>query len=127
MSAEQRSMEVFKFFCTDEFIESSPDAFKVYHKATVGFPTPTYIFRRQGEAIAAFDTWERLPSISAPTMIITGTSDQLVPFRNSELLQARIPGAELKLLPDKKHGFFIEAMDIVRISIDGFMQRRAVK
>lgn len=124
MSPEQRSMEVFKFFCTQDFIRDNPGVFRTYHEATMRYPTPTCTFRRQGEAIAAFDTWDRLPSIKAPILVITGTDDQLVPSRNSELLAGRIPGAELKLLPGKKHGFFIEAMDQTLVSVDGFIERK---
>jgi hypothetical protein len=58
-------------------------------------------------------------------MIITGTDDRLVNFKNSQLMEEMIPGAELTLLQDKRHGFFIEAMDSTRIFINGFMKRRS--
>jgi len=125
MTPEQRSMTVFRFFCTDEFIETNKESFDYYHRVTSENPTPAYIFKRQAEAIAAEDTWDRLPSIKSPTMIITGTDDHLVNFKNSELLEERIPGAELTLLQDKRHGFFIEAMDSTRIFVNGFMKRRS--
>ncbi|MCX6007740.1 MAG: alpha/beta hydrolase [Chloroflexi bacterium] len=123
MTPEQRSREVFRFFCSDEFVEENPDALKEYHEATIEYPTPTYIFARQAEAISKFDTWDRLEKIKAPTMIITGTSDHIIPFKNSEFLEQRIPGAELTLLQDKRHGFFIEGMDSTRIFVNGFMKR----
>ena len=125
MTPEQRSMTVFKFFCSDEFIETDKESFNYYHRVTTEFPTPVHIFKRQAEAISAEDTWDRLPSIKSPTMIITGTDDRLVNFKNSELLEERIPGAELTLLQDKRHGFFIEAMDSTRIFVNGFMKRRS--
>jgi len=125
MTLEQRSMTVFKFFCSDEYIESNRTAFEYYHKVTTDYPTPLFVFKRQAEAIAAEDTWDRLPDIKSPTMIISGTDDHLVNFKNSELLKERIPGAELTLLQDKKHGFFIEAMDSTRIFVNGFMKRRS--
>jgi pimeloyl-ACP methyl ester carboxylesterase len=125
MTPEQRSMTVFKFFCSDEFIETDKESFNYYHRVTTEYPTPAYIFKRQAEAISAEDTWDRLLSIKAPTMIITGTDDRLVSFKNSQLLEERIPGAELTLLQDKKHGFFIEAIDSTRIFVNGFMKRRS--
>jgi len=70
---------------------------------------------------------DRLPGIKSPTMIITGTADRIVPFKNSELLEERIPGAELVLLQDKQHVFFIEAMDSTRIFVNGFIKRKAKK
>ena len=127
MTPEQRSMTVFKFFCSEEFIQENPEAFKYYHQVTTDYPTPTFTFKRQAEVILKEDTWDRLPGIKAPTMIITGTADRIVPFKNSELLEERIPGAELVLLQDKLHGFFIEAMDSTRIFVNGFMKRKARK
>jgi len=127
MTPEQRSMTVFRFFCSDQFIENNKESFNYYHRVTTEYPTPVYIFKRQAEAISKEDTWDRLPSIISPTMIITGTDDHLVNFKNSELLEERIPGAELTLLQDKRHGFFIEAMDSTRIFVNGFMKRRSKK
>lgn len=127
MTPEQRSRAVFSFFCSEEYMQENPDALKYYHAVTTQYPTPTSTFARQAEAISKEDTWDRLPGIKAPTMIITGTSDRIVPFKNSELLEERIPGAELVLLQDKLHGFFIEAMDSTRIFINGFMKRKARK
>ncbi|MBN1689913.1 MAG: alpha/beta hydrolase [Dehalococcoidia bacterium] len=125
MTPEQRSMTVFRFFCSEEFIETNKGAFDYYHRVTNEYPTPLHIFKRQSEAISMEDTWDRLPSIKAPTMVISGTDDRLVNFKNSELLAKRIPGAELTLLQDKRHGFFIEAVDSTRIFINGFMKRRS--
>jgi pimeloyl-ACP methyl ester carboxylesterase len=127
MAPEQRTLEVFKFFCTEEFIEANPEALKYYHRVTTECPTPLRTFRRQGEAVAKFDTWERLPNIKAPTMLIHGTDDKIIPFENSQILEERIPGAELTLLQDKRHGFFIEAMDSTRIFINGFLKRKSGK
>ncbi len=127
MPPEQRTLEVFKFFCTEEFIEANPEALKYYHKVTTEYPTPLRTFRRQAEAVAQFDTWERLPNITAPTLLIHGTDDKIIPFENSQILEERIAGAELVLMQDKRHGFFIEAMDSTRIFINGFLKRKAGK
>jgi pimeloyl-ACP methyl ester carboxylesterase len=47
--------------------------------------TPMFVFRRQMEAIGRFDTHDRLGKIAAPTLVITGNRDVLVPPRNSEV------------------------------------------
>ena len=127
MAPEQRSRTVFSFFCSEEYIQANPDALKYYHMVTMQYPTPTSTFAQQAEAISKEDTWDRLPGIKAPTMIISGTADRIMSFKNSELLEQRIPGAELVLLQDKQHGFFIEAMDSTRIFVNGFLKRKAKK
>ena len=127
LTPEQRSMEVFKFFCTEEFIDAHPEAFRHYHKVTNDYVIPNHTFQRQAEAIMKYDTWGRLPQIKAPTMIITGTADRLIPFKNSEILEERIPGAELVLLQEKRHGFFLEGMDSTKIFVNGFLKRHSKK
>jgi pimeloyl-ACP methyl ester carboxylesterase len=46
--------------------------------------------------------------ITAPTLILAGTADNVVDFRNCELLAARIPGSRVELLEGCGHLFFWE-------------------
>jgi poly(3-hydroxyoctanoate) depolymerase len=50
----------------------------------------------------AISSWSSIPflgAIRAPTLVVCGTRDRIVPPANSALLAQRIPGAELVLLP----------------------------
>jgi 3-oxoadipate enol-lactonase len=49
--------------------------------------------------------------ITAPTLIVTGTSDNVVDHRNSDVLAARIPGSRVELLEGAGHLFFWERPD----------------
>ena len=60
------------------------------------------------KAIDAFDACSDLPRIKAPTLVIAGEGDPLIPAENSRLIASRIPGAQLVLLPDASHFFWIE-------------------
>ena len=51
--------------------------------------------RRQLEARAGHDTWDRLGSITAPTFVIGGRFDRQAPPENLERLASRIPDATL--------------------------------
>jgi pimeloyl-ACP methyl ester carboxylesterase len=53
----------------------------------------------QMAAIQCFGVRDKLRTITAPTLAITGASDPLVPARNSEVLADLIPGARLSVLP----------------------------
>ena len=54
--------------------------------------------------------------ITAPTLIVTGTDDNVVDPRNSDVLAARIPGARVERLEGTGHLFFWEQPDaVVRI------------
>jgi pimeloyl-ACP methyl ester carboxylesterase len=49
--------------------------------------------------------------ITAPTLIVTGTADNVVDHRNSDVLAARIPGSRVELLEGAGHLFFWERPD----------------
>ena len=52
---------------------------------------------------AAWDGWDRLPSVSVPTQVVHGAQDRLVVPENGELLAARVPDAKLVLIDGANH------------------------
>jgi pimeloyl-ACP methyl ester carboxylesterase len=60
-------------------------------------------YRAQMEAILASDRYARLEEISAPTLVVHGDVDPLVPYPNGEILARRIPGARLVTLSGVGH------------------------
>jgi 3-oxoadipate enol-lactonase len=63
--------------------------------------------RRQLEARAGHDTWERLPQISCPVMIAAGLYDGIALPQNQRNMASRIPGADLRFF-DGGHVFFTQ-------------------
>ena len=59
--------------------------------------------------------------IAAPTLILAGTADNVVDYRNAELLAARIPGARVELFEGCGHLFFWERPDECVEILDGFL------
>jgi len=59
-------------------------------------------------ACAQHDTHERLPGIEAPTLVIHGTADELIPVENGRLIASLIPGARLEIFDGVGHLFFWE-------------------
>jgi 3-oxoadipate enol-lactonase len=59
--------------------------------------------------------------IGAPTLIVAGTADNVVDYRNADLLAARIPGSRVELLEGAGHLFFWERPDESVAIIDGFL------
>ena len=49
--------------------------------------------------------------IAAPTLILGGTADNVVDYRNAEVLAARLPGSRVELLEGAGHLFFWEQPD----------------
>jgi pimeloyl-ACP methyl ester carboxylesterase len=50
----------------------------------------------QLEARRSHDVWDRLPSITSPTLVACGHFDGIAPPRNSAAIASRITGAELR-------------------------------
>jgi 3-oxoadipate enol-lactonase len=63
--------------------------------------------RRQLEARARHDTWERLAQIACPVMIAAGRYDGIAPPDRQEGMASRIKGAELRFF-DGGHLFMLQ-------------------
>jgi proline iminopeptidase len=68
------------------------------------------INRLQGQLLAAFDIHDQLDKISAPTLIITGESDFMVP-ESSQAIQKKIKGSRLTTIKKSGHYPFAENPD----------------
>jgi 3-oxoadipate enol-lactonase len=65
--------------------------------------TDTLAYLHQVAAAASHNTVGRLGAIRAPTLVVHGEEDLVMPPRNGEILAKTIPGAELKLWPGAGH------------------------
>jgi 3-oxoadipate enol-lactonase len=86
-------------------------------------PMPDYARRLHFDASEGHDSWEGLPAIKAPTLIIHGTEDYQNPTANAQLLVNRIPGAELCLVPGGRHLYFIEKREEASRAVLDFLRR----
>jgi pimeloyl-ACP methyl ester carboxylesterase len=59
-------------------------------------------------AIGGHDTQARLAEIAAPTLVVHGTEDKMIPVANGELIASLIPGARLEILEGVGHMFWWE-------------------
>ncbi len=66
------------------------------------------VIEEQARAIAAHDTSARLGAIGAPTLVLHGSADQLLPVANGEMVAGLIGGSRLEVLEDVGHLFFWE-------------------
>lgn len=74
-------------------------------------PTSYGQFLTLAEACINHDAYEKLPGISAETLVIGGELDKTVGPEGSRELAGRIPGAKLFMYPDLGHGLYGEARD----------------
>jgi 3-oxoadipate enol-lactonase len=85
------------------------------------FPTPEGYFGQLG-AILSWESRERLDQINAPTMVIHGETDELVPPENGRMIADLIPNAKLLMLPNTSHIFMTDQPEISHEAILNFFK-----
>lgn len=81
--------------------------------------------RRQREIVRSFDAYDRLPRITAPTLVLHGSEDRLIAPANAEVLASRIPGAELLWLEGAGHLYHSEQADAADAAVLAFVRRHS--
>jgi pimeloyl-ACP methyl ester carboxylesterase len=87
------------------------DAYAAFKKAALDLPVRVPVIMGQLQAIGQHDTSSRLDEITAPTLVVHGTDDQMLPVSNAHMIAGRIPGARLEILDGVGHLFFVEQPD----------------
>jgi 3-oxoadipate enol-lactonase len=82
-------------------------------------------YMAQLQAILAWESYSRVAQITAPTLVIHGKSDALVPPGNGELIAGRIPGAKLVLLEHASHLFLTDQTQAAHKEILEFLLSHA--
>jgi 3-oxoadipate enol-lactonase len=114
LSPENSIRESLRFTMSQEFIEKNPDIINQIIKQALESPPPynsPQSAMLQIQALLQNNTYDRLPEIKAPTLVIHGDADRMSPVGNAKILASRIPNAELVILPKMGHAFTIEAFD----------------
>jgi len=84
------------------------------------FPRPE-VYMNQLMGIFTWEAFSRLDQIKAPTVVIHGDADRLVPPGNGQLIAARIPNAKLVLIPHAGHIFSTDQPDAARRPVLDFL------
>jgi 3-oxoadipate enol-lactonase len=78
-------------------------------------------YRAQLQGILAWEAYSRLSQIVAPTLVIHGESDRLVPPANAKLIAERIPGATLVMIPRASHLLLTDQPEAAHRAIFDFL------
>jgi pimeloyl-ACP methyl ester carboxylesterase len=121
--SEQAMLEIFFFFVytaraheeglVDQLIK---DAMEFPH------PQSPEDFKAQLAAWSPHDTYDRLPQITAPTLVIAGDEDAMTPPRMGRVVADRIPGARFEVLAGESHQPFQESPEAFNELVTGFWQ-----
>jgi 3-oxoadipate enol-lactonase len=78
----------------------------------------------QVQGIMAWSCFDRLGEIGAPTLIIHGETDELVPPQNAKIIADRIGRAEVVMLPKASHIYSTDQPEISHAAILEFLAAR---
>lgn len=105
------------------------DGFRAVHPEVVALWRSRVLACRQAgyiaccEAISQVDTTARLHRITQPTLVIAGALDAGTPPAFSQVIAARIPGAQLTVLADASHLSVLEQPEAFMACVDGWLAR----
>ena len=122
LNTEERVRENLLLAFSPEFVERNREEVeKVIELRKQNF-VPEHVYLNQLQAALDFDAEERVSQIKAPTLVLTGDADIIVPMQNSRNLAARIPNARLVIIEGGSHTFFIEQADEFNAAVIEFIK-----
>jgi 3-oxoadipate enol-lactonase len=127
MLPEERAVEMMPALYSREFIDNNQDFVDIQIEYARNNPPDIVGYRRQLGAAGTHDTYDRLPEIKLPTLVIAGDADALIPAENSRIIASRIPDSELVILEGMGHGFYTEANEETARILTAFMKRHSLR
>lgn len=124
LSHEQVVDKNLPFFFSKECRGKRPQVVASYRKVQLETPLqPVHAFHAQLAAIAGFSCCDRLAQIKLPTLIVSGTTDVLVPPENARILASLIPHSELIEIAGAGHALHAECRDLLNQESLAFFKR----
>jgi len=115
--------------CAPGFGEAHPEIVQEWLDFRVKHPIDPAAYQAQlaiGLALVSEEACfePKLKNITAPTLILFGEHDKVVPPGNAELLAKQIPNSTIRILPNAGHFFPIEVPDAANEAIIQFLEMR---
>jgi len=113
---------ILELLFTPGFIQSHQTDLGKFFQMTMPLHSKGEALARQFYAMSSHDTCDRLGKITAPTLVITGDSDRVIPPYNSDILTQKIPGAKQEIIKDAAHAFCFSHPDPTATAIINFLE-----
>lgn len=106
-TAEERGKRLIGLLFPQEWMAQNPDFMQRFPRPTeTSSPESVDL---QAQAMGAWaGSYDRLPQVASPTLIVTGVQDILTPPENSLIIVERIPGAWLAQFEGAGHGLMYQ-------------------
>ena len=119
----------FEVMTAPGFAEAQPDLLAELVEYRLSDAVPIAAMQAQGAALAGtrsgeVDLEEQLATIAAPTLVLFGEHDRIVPAGNAQRVADRISGAQAQLVPDAGHLFPLEAPSATAQALLDFLNVR---
>jgi 3-oxoadipate enol-lactonase len=109
----------------------SPSFIENHHELVAGdiqkrieIPILPFAYMLQLQACLSHDTSQEIDQIKAPTFVIHGDADRLVPYENGVNLANKIPNAEFLTISGAGHIYVTEAQDFVNDRVLEFLKKQ---
>ena len=122
LTVEEVARMTIPLIITEKFLKSNPGVEEFVFQQIIRTPISAEAFARQLNAIMNFNSWDRLPYIKAPTLILHGKQDILVPPQNAPVLNKAIRGSRLVYFKDSAHGLIEETEEVLAAILDFLSQ-----
>ncbi len=117
-TARERGQRLFNLLFPESWLRSHPDFYRQFPVPRER-SAPESIAKQGGACESWAGTYERLPGLRQPTLILAGTEDRVVPPANALVLAERIPGSWLVRLGGAGHGVMYQLPEKVsRVVLD---------
>ncbi|EYB69111.1 alpha/beta hydrolase [Deinococcus phoenicis] len=125
MEAQERARQALTLMTHEGFTQAHPEALARAAANAARHPMSAESFKRQFRAIRAHDVAADLARITAPTLVLHGEGDDLIPLPNAGRLSAGIPGAALRVYPGTGHMPHLERPAEFLRDLRGFLDAQA--
>ena len=106
---------------TSETQQDHPDIIARFRKTTHQFEPIGNTLKLQWQAVSNHNVGERLAQIKAPTLVITGSKDILIPPGNADILKEYIPNARKMIIEGGGHVVHMEQPETFNAEVLDFL------
>ena len=124
---EERVRVALEWWVTPVWAAAHPEFVSFMLEGSRRWPVPQHAQRLHYAASEGHDSWDLLPTITAPTLVIHGDDDRVNPTANAALLAARIPGAECYIVKGAQHGYHVEHREEASRVVKDFLMRHPLE
>jgi 3-oxoadipate enol-lactonase len=118
---EEEVRRVLPFLYSERYLSDCPEEIEEFVRRRLAEPVRVEGHAAQLAAAMSHSAWERLATIEAPTLVIAGDGDRVVPTENSRRIAERIPDAKLVILPGAPHRLFAENAEEFNRAVISFL------